>query len=562
MKVYPGVVAALAMSFVVFVGCNAESHSDRTAVEVEPADQERLVRADDKVEQRQERDSIAQNESQQGGDGVAISDQTVKDLRKVCRDIEEPTSRATRHTDGWEKYKDNVKLTVKDFRLYSPYFKKWTLQKIDNPDKSGKVRHGGPYYGFGLTVEVENTGDEVLSGDNVYVWATFKSKTGERVCFGDAEANRSWNPFAKKGVGAWSKEKEYSEWPLRPQETKRYTVSRGSCFSSLFIETELTDVEVEVYSRFRPLGGDMVIAGPLKTFKRKGNLLRGVPLAGSAAIQRVKTKKGDIPARALYAAGDHVLVVGDKKSGWLPIASLAGVGPDSPLETDELPSKTKDYDKTTGALTLKIDGWKVESWRKYNGKLKQGHKMLSANVSISVDTSSVTAQLEASVAAAQTLQTNASVDLTTKETGLTVALASATAAAGTDGEAAAKAAIKAAKADIKTAKKALKNADKGLKGAQKAMGGGISKFLKEQIKAVGCGSFKVDVGRGKLKMHKDSTLNKKTCKPLASGESVTGRVRFDLQRWDLPFVLSWVGTGKALQTHRIASGNLAKILKD
>jgi len=494
--------------------------------------------------------------------GAGPEEAWVGRLRKVCEDIAAPEKRTTRHTEGWEKWKPLIDLDVKDLRFYSPQFGKWTLAKVDKPDKTGKVRARGPFFGFGLTVEVENKSDQVLQGDNIYVWVTFKSKTGERVCFADSGASRSWNPFAKKGKGAWSKEKAFSEWPLRPREVKRYTVTRTSCFTQLFVETEPTEIKAEVYMRFRPLGSDTVIAGPLQTFDRAGALLRGAPLAGSAGIQKVKTKKGPIPARALYTAGDRVLVLGDKKSGWIPIDKLAGVTPDSPLKTEALPATTAPFEKTYGSLTVKIDNWRTSGWRKHAGKLKQGHKMLTGDVEISVDTSSITAALQAAVDSSAAVVAAAEADVAAKSAALVGAEAALQGAAGTEAEGAFKEAVKAAKGELKAAGKAVKVAQKGASAAAKALAGGVSKFLKTQAKSVNCGSFKVDVGRKNLKQAKSSTLNKKTCKPLLAGETVKGTINFDLERWDLPFMVSFQGAGKVLQSHRIASGALAKILKD
>ena len=86
------------------------------------------------------------------------------------------------------------------------------------------------------------------------------------------------------------------------------------------------------------------------------------------------------------------------------------------------------------------------------------------------------------------------------------------AAKGTDGAADAKASVKAAW-EAKAAKKALKTAEKGQKKAGKAMGGGVSKFLKTQAKAVDCGSFKIDVCRSQVKAFKGS-MGKKQCKAI------------------------------------------------
>ena len=557
---------AVAIGLIAVVGCQgADDSAQPTGVSVTPARpfvetaERRLI-----DEGRMERSPIevAPAETAQGGD-TGPEAPWVGRLRKVCEELEAPESRTTRHTEGWETWQDKLDVSVADMRLYSPQFRKWTLGKVDNSEKSGTVRHRGPFYGFGLTVEVENKSDQVLQGDNIYVWATFKSKTGERVCFADAEANRSWNPFARKGVGGWGKEKEFSEWPLRPMERKRYTITRTSCFTSLFIETEPTEITIDVFVRFRPLGGTAVIAGPMKSFTRPGGLLRGLPLAGASTIQRLNTRRGPVPVQALYAAADYVLVAEDRKSRWVPIDTLAGVTPDNPPKTEALPPQTEDLTKTYGNLTLKINNWRYSSWRNFGGKLKQGHKLLTADVEISVDTTSIRSALEAAVNTANEGVAAAEAEVAAKEAGVGVANTTLESVRGTEGEAQAKADLKAAVAAFKLAGKALAAARKGQTAALRAMAGGVTSFLKVQAKQVVCSSFLIDVGRGRgLKMFKESTLNNKACKPLLAGETVRGQIAFDLQRWDLPFVLSWKGPGGALQTHRIASEALGVILRD
>ncbi|MFT5429428.1 MAG: hypothetical protein ACI9OJ_000099 [Myxococcota bacterium] len=534
----------------VTVSANAETVTTRTSVDEARHDRMPIEVSEATIETAQGAES--------GKDPVWLPR-----LQRVCKDLAEPSDRTTRNTDGWDAWKSKVDLSVRDLHVFSPQFKTWSLAKVDDATKLSKVKHKGPYYGFGLTVELENKSDSVLDGDNIYVWATFKSKGGERVCFSDASAQRSWNPFAKKGKGAWIKEKDYSEWPLRPSERKRYTITRTSCMTALFTETDVESVKIEVYARFRPLGNDVVIAGPLATFERSGEMLRGVPVAAASATQRIfrGTKKAPIPVQALYKAGDHVLVLEDKKARWVPEAVLMGTGPNKPLKSEPLPAATPAFDKSWGQLTMKVDNWRVDGWRKFDGKLKQGHKLISADVEISVDTSSVTSTLEAAVTTAQTAVTDATAELTAKEAGVTAADAGATAVAGTEGEATAKDAVKAAKAAAKGAKAILKGAAKNLKNAQKAMGGGVSKFLKEQAKAVNCGSFKLEVGRAQLKPFKGS-MGKKECKAILGGETVKGTVSFDAARWDMPFALTWQGTGKSVQSYRIASKAVGAIPKD
>jgi len=493
-----------------------------------------------------------------GGD---VNDEWLGRLRTVCRDIEAPESRKARKTSGSATWKDKVKVTVKDFRLYSPNFKKWTLAKVDNSFKSGSIRHRGPFYGYGLTVEMTNNSDQVLTGDSVYVWATFKSKTGERVCYAAADASRSWNPFAKKGLGAWEKEREFSEWPLRPGERKRYTVSRTSCPVQMFLESEPTDVSVEVYASFRPLGGDRVVAGPVVTLSRDGALLRGVPLADSAKVQQRIGRRGISAVKALYAAGDHVLISESKKVSWIPVAELAGRSPTSPLKTEALPSKTAPYSQQYGSLSIQIDNWRVEGWKSHAGKVKQGHKVVKADVSVSIDSSSVQQQLTKAVETAQSQLVSLQQAHTEKQAALEIGKTMLVAAKGTEGEGPAKAAVKEAQVELKQSKKVLKQAQKALKSAEKAMGGGLNSFLKTQAKAVDCGSFKLDVGRKQLKPMKGS-MGKKDCKVLTGGLPVTGTIAFDLERWDMPFLLMWKSTGGGIETHRVGSKSLGTILKD
>jgi len=493
--------------------------------------------------------------------GVDVNSDVLGRLRSVCRDVEAPESRSKRTTEGSDKWKSKLKVVIKDFRLYSPNFKKWTLRKVDNSYKTGKVRHRGPFFGFGLTVEVTNQSSEVLGSDSVYVWATFQSKTGKRVCYAAADASRSWNPFANKGLGGWAKEKEFSEWPFRPKERKRYTITRSSCPVQMFLETDPTDVEVEVYASFRPLGAERVVTGPLTTLKRTGSLLRGVPMAGSSKIQQRITRKGVKAVQALYMMGDHVLIAEDKKTLWIPTDELAGNSPTKIPETEALPSTSASLTKTLGSLKLVINNWRVENWQKHAGKLKQGHKMVRADVAISIDSSSVQSQLQGAVEAAQqnvsSLRETVSVQQTTQMTQESMLAAMK----GTDGEAAAKEAVKQAKKAVKTAQKALKQGGKALKKAEKNMGGGVSSFLKTQAKGVDCGSFKLDVGRKQLKPFKGS-MGKKDCKQLLGGMSVKGTISFDLERWDMPFLLSWQRTGGGVDSHRVASQALGTILKD
>jgi|GEM_PF-6088758 hypothetical protein len=499
-----------------------------------------------------------------GGDAAAANAEPPwkTKLRDACysmsrRRVKRPNATSTA---GW--WKDKVDLQVKDLRVYSPFFRKWSLLKVDNPDKSTSVRHSGPYFGYGLTVEVTNKSQQVLENDAIYVWAEFKSRTGKRGCFAVSNDDRSWNPLVKKRRsdvrGGWIKEREYSEAPMRPGERKRYTISNNACFSSMFLETDPTDVKIEVFFRFWPVGSGLVVMGPMETYNRPAQMLRGVPLAGASRTMQLVSRKKVTPIRAWYMAGDHFLALEDKKARWIPWVSTKGSGGLNLPKLGAWPKTTPAYEKTFGAVTLKISGWRFSSWHKMDGKLKQGHKLLSAKVDLSVDTSSVTQQLEGTVNAANTKLTEAQTDLSVKQAAADGAKAAYDAAKGTEGADAAKDKMKETKADLKLSKKNIKAAQKTAKAAQKAMGGGVTAFLKNALKAVDCGSFRVDVGRKQLRPAKGS-LDKKGCKPLLGGQSVSGYLMFDLERWDLPFILSWKGMGGGLQAIPLASEALATI---
>ena len=563
MRVY---AVSVTLAVVMAAGCQQGNEgTNRAGVPVSRAD-EAPVRVDraPSPEDRKERTPIEVSPADpvDGLQGASNEPAWTPRLRQLCKEVAAPeerdsSERATKNSDQW---KGKLDLKVTDFHIYSPTFKKWTLEKVDNRLKLARVRGKG-WYGFGLAVEMANNSDQVLTGDNIYVWATFKSKAGKRFCFADAVANRSYNPYAKKGKGAWVKEREFSEWPLRPKEKKRYTITRSSCLSQMFTEAEPSEIEFEIYARFRPLGGDAVVVGPMKTIKRSGGLLRGLPIAASSRVQKLSKGKKVQAVTALFAAADHVLVAQGKKSKWVPAALLRGNRPDNPPKTDELPADTAVYEKKFGALTLKISDWDTESWRKYSGKIKQGHKMVNAKVAVTVDTSSVENQLDAALKVANDALTTAQTDLATKEPAVETAKTALDVAKGTDGEAAAKDGLKAAKDALKAAKGAVKGAQKAVKSAEKAKAGGVKKFLKTQVKAVNCGSFRLDNGRKALKPAKGS-FGKKDCKGLLNGEPVSGTLSFDLGRWDMPFMLSWKGQGGLLQTHNIASQKLATILKD
>ena len=193
--------------------------------------------------------------------------------------------------------------------------------------------------------------------------------------------------------------------------------------------------------------------------------------------------------------------------------------------------------------------------------MKQGHKVVKADVSVSIDSSSVQQQLTKAVETAQSQLVSLQQAHTEKQAALEIGKTMLVAAKGTEGEGPAKAAVKEAQVELKQSKKVLKQAQKALKSAEKAMGGGLNSFLKTQAKAVDCGSFKLDVGRKQLKPMKGS-MGKKDCKVLTGGLPVTGTIAFDLERWDMPFLLMWKSTGGGIETHRVGSKSLGTILKD
>ncbi len=520
--------------------------------------------------------------------GAGAEPSWVPSLKRVCEEVgkpdKDPNEKKKIATDGWETYKDKLGVTVRDFRLYVPELPKWSLLKVDADNKTAAVRHRGPFYGFGATVEVENKGDAPIEGETVMLWLTYSAKGGEKYCYAFANAARSWNPFADKGKGAWSVEKNLEEWPLRPKEKKRYTVTRSDCPFESAAEAGIEKVTAEVFLRFHTLADDEhagrrfarwerrsdvnmprepVIAGPLVTLERGGDLLRGVPVADAARAQQATTgAKGALePANVLVAMGDHLYVASDKKGTWLPLDQFPQIAPWQPITAAPVEDAPAAYKQAFGSLTLSIDGWKLSGWRELNGALKPGQKRISANVSIAIDASSVEKSLADAYNAAKTAADASAKAAADKAAAATAAKDAATAAKGQPDEAAKKDAQKQADADAKTAGAADKAAQKALKDAEKAKTGGMAAFLKTQAKAVDCGSFKIDLGGKSAKLAKGA-MGGKECKALEAGQAVKGTILFDLDRWDAPLVLAWGGPDKKMQHHVLVSRLLGKLLAE
>ncbi len=492
--------------------------------------------------------------------GAAETSAILEALRGLCRQLDTPAA-DERATAGSEAWKTKFAVDVRDFRLYSPEFRAWTLASVDNPERTSTVRQRGPFFGFGLTVEVENRGDAVVTGDNVWVWATYTFAGGKQVCFARADAERSFDPHANKGAGAFIRERDVPEWPFRPGERKRYTVTETSCPTLLLAELQPSDVTLELYLRFVVPGGDPLVVGPLATLQRKGGLLRGLPLAEAARAVQHTTKKGSEAMTAHYATGDRLLAAAGKTLAWLPVAEFKGFTPDKPPPLAELPAATPEFSRNYGGLAVAIRNWQVSGWRALKGAVALGHRVVEADVSLSIDAAAVQQTLQAALQAAQGRLGEAQKAATAAGQALATAETQAGAAKGSPGEAAAKDAAGAAKAALKAAEKAQKDAEKALKDAEKNLTGGVAAFLKEQAKAIDCGSFRLDVAHGQLKPMKDS-FGSKECKALLAGQPAAGRLRFDLQRWDMPFALVWKGPGGEIQVYPVASGTLAKVLAD
>ncbi len=471
-------------------------------------------------------------------------------LRRVCEDIENPKDWTKRQTEGWEPWKDKVALQVVDARLHSPAFKTWNIAAVDDPAKNTAVRHSGPFYGLALTVELENKSTEVLTGDDIYVWATLETKAGKHVCFADGKAQRSWDPFAKKGVGAFVNEKAWAEWPLRPQEKKRYTVTQASCFTEVELEGKAAALKVEVYARFKPVGGETVIAGPLAVVEQAGDSVRGAPLAAGGGDDLVKGKT-PVAVKTWALWGDHVLVSDAKKAWWTPAPTLNSVTPGKAPETAAVPAEAPEYANVFGTTALAIKGWTLAGWRSQNGGIALGRKLVSAQVAIAIDSSSVQTTLDATLSEAKSAATAAATTVTVKQAEVDAAKAAATAVAGTESEAAAKETQKAAEVALADATKAQKAADAAVATATKALTSGVAGYLKAQAAQIDCGSFVLDVGRTQLKPRKGS-FGATECKALLSGTAAAGTIWFDLERWDVPVALIWKGSA-GLQLHTVLS---------
>lgn len=502
-------------------------------------------------------DEIEGDEESSGGEEPAWADR----LRALCKEIDKPKE-VERGTAGADAWKNKLAVSVEDVRVFSPDFGRWTLHAVSASNMVQSIRRRGASYGIGMTVEVENKSDEVLTGDDVYAWATFSAEAGNRVCFAAARAERSWDPFAgKEKAGGWVQDRDPSEQPLRPGERKRYVVYAGDCLPRLFREAGPTKISIDVYLRFRTMAGEAVIVGPMASFERPGGLLRGMPVAAAAQNVLRLTKKAPESARALYMVGDHVLIAQEKSTSWVPLHDLGGFTPDSPPALADLPATSAPYRQTFGSLTVSVGGWKVEGWRTLNGDVAKGHRRMTADVELSIDTVAVQAALTAAVDEARNQVKAAEADAAKADAAAAAAGEAAAAAKGTDGFKDAKAAAGNAKKAAGAAKKAVKSAQSSLGKAEKALKSGVSAFLKTEAKAIDCGSFRVDVGRTVLRPERGS-VDAGACKALIAGESVIGQITFDLERWDVPFTFTWTGSDRVLRVHSVASAALAAIPKD
>jgi hypothetical protein len=253
------------------------------------------------------------------------------------------------------------------------------------------------------------------------------------------------------------------------------------------------------------------------------------------------------PVRLLYAAGDHVLVARDRSLSWVPALSVGGHTPATPPAVSALPETTGGVERTYGNLTINLDNWKITNWTDAAGKVSHGHRLLSVDATIGIDTSTITMTLLQAVEQARQNLTIAEATLAEKQALFDAASASPDAAAK-----------KQAQSNLKAAQKGIKDGQKALSSTEKSLTGGVQKFLLEQTKAIDCGSFTLDTGRKTLKPKKGS-LTRKSCNPLKAGQPVSAQLHFELERWDVPFVISWKGPGNSLQFARVASKKLASI---
>lgn len=541
--------SAVAVILTSLSSCSStESADSRTPVEVARSADTPIERAEESPSELDRRPvEVAEVTPLETGAGEA---EWLPRLRRVCEEVGDPKDWTKRQTDGWEPWKDKLALTVVDARLHSPAFKTWGLASVDDPAKWAPVRHAGPFFGLGLTIEVENTSTSVLQSDDIYVWATLETNAGQHTCFADAKAARSWDPFAKKGAGGWVTEKSYPEWPFRPKEKKRYVVYQPSCFSSVEMEGGPKSLKVEVYSRFRPLGGELVIAGPLAVIEQAGDTLRAAPLAEPGAKVTLGGKK-PVEVRQWAVSGDQVLVDDGKKASWVPYSSIVGMTPGKLPTTVTAPDAAPEFNETLGTSALIIKDWQLAGWRTQGGAVALGHKVVSANVAIAIDSSAFQKTMDQAVADAQTAATTAAGQVAIKQAEVDGAKAVAASSAGTESETAAKDTLSAAEDALAEAVKAQKAADGAVAAASKALASGLAGYLKAQAAQVDCGSFLLDVGRAQLKPRKGS-FGSAECKALLAGTPVAGVVSFDLERWDTPVALVWKGSA-GLKVHLVAS---------
>jgi len=299
----------------------------------------------------------------------------------------------------------------------------------------------------------------------------------------------------------------------------------------------------------------------MKTIEQTGGLLRGLPIASESHAQQLKKRKAPEAVKALFIAGDHVMIQKAKKVSWVPMGNLVGLNPQNLPKLASVPADPPALAKDYGKLKITVDGWNVMGWQKVNGLVKQGHKLVSAKVSVSIDSADVTSSLEAALAAANQTLAAAQADAGLKDGLLEAAKATYDGVRGTEAEAGAKTELNSAKQQAKMAKGVLRAAQKGVSSATRAMAGGVSSFIKSQAKNVNCGSFRLEVGRKSVKPRKGS-FGSKNCRQLSGGQPVSGIVWFDLERWDMPFALTWKGPGGAIQVHNVQSDKLGSILKD
>jgi len=478
-------------------------------------------------------------------------------LRGLCESLAAPAAGDGRQSPGWEGWRDKLKLRVRDYRVWVPLFKDWSLLKVDSDTRYDRRGHKTGRYGFGMTVDVENASTEILHHDGVLAWVTFTTDAGPRVCLAESSSSRTWAPFRNKSKGEWIAQKGLSERPFRPGEKKRYVLHRNDCLDALVVEQGVKEIGADVYFRFATREGGFVTAGPLASMVREGTVLQGAPLAGAPVTVARKTRKGTTSALAWYLAGDRFMVRTRKGTDWLPVDELPGVDPLALPPLARLPQAPASLDAKYGSLSLRVEEWTLTNWEDLKGAVGQGHKLLTATVTIAIDSSRIKEELEAAVTRAGDRLLEMQADIAVKES----ALEAARAGLDSGDEAsrkAAKAAVEAAASQLKASRQGLAAAKKNLKAVEKTSRGGVDAFLKTQVANLDCGSFALDVGRRVLKPEKGS-INKKACASLSSDGKVTGKVAFELRRFDVPFALTWKGPRSEIEVYPVASHRTARI---